>query len=91
MAQPIEYKTDWRFRCFIPLPCAAWVNVAGTLLGVPKAMSALLSGEMRDTVELNSAGVYLLEKYFSRNERAKLFRSWAGAVRPDARARKGPS
>ncbi|GAA6053369.1 hypothetical protein JCM3770_004134 [Rhodotorula araucariae] len=57
-----------------------WVNVAGTLLGVPKAMSALLSGEMRDTVEINQAAVYLLERFFSRSERAKLFRSWAGAA-----------
>lgn len=48
-------------------------------------MSALLSGEMRDTVEINAAGVYLLERYFSRGERAKLFRSWAGAVRPSVR------
>ncbi|CEQ38692.1 SPOSA6832_00160 [Sporobolomyces salmonicolor] len=46
---------------------------------VPKAMSALLSGEMRDTVEVNVAGAYLLERFFSRTERAKLFRSWAGA------------
>jgi phospholipid:diacylglycerol acyltransferase len=60
---------------------ASWVNVAGTLLGVPKAMAALLSGEMRDTVEINQAAVYLLERVFSRSERAKLFRSWAGAVR----------
>ncbi|GAA5934883.1 hypothetical protein JCM1841_002853 [Sporobolomyces salmonicolor] len=57
-----------------------WVNIAGTLLGVPKAMSALLSGEMRDTVEVNVAGAYLLERFFSRTERAKLFRSWAGAA-----------
>jgi phospholipid:diacylglycerol acyltransferase len=42
-------------------------------------MSALLSGEMRDTVEINAAGVYLLERLFSRAERAALFRSWAGA------------
>lgn len=48
--------------------------------GVPKAMSAILSGEMRDTVEINAAGVYLLEKLFSRSERANLFRSWAGAA-----------
>ncbi|GAA5859636.1 hypothetical protein JCM8547_006173 [Rhodosporidiobolus lusitaniae] len=59
---------------------ASWVNVAGTLLGVPKAMAALLSGEMRDTVEINQAAVYLLERVFSRQERAKLFRSWAGAA-----------
>ncbi|KAM0793391.1 hypothetical protein ACM66B_000844 [Microbotryomycetes sp. NB124-2] len=58
---------------------ADWVNIAGTLFGVPKAMAALLSGEMRDTVEINAAGVYLLEKFFSRQERAKLFRSWAGS------------
>ncbi|GAA5903261.1 hypothetical protein JCM8208_002257 [Rhodotorula glutinis] len=57
-----------------------WVNVAGTMLGVPKAMSALLSGEMRDTVEINQAATYLLERFFSRSERAKLFRSWAGAA-----------
>ncbi|GAA6031946.1 hypothetical protein JCM8097_003355 [Rhodosporidiobolus ruineniae] len=57
-----------------------WVNVAGTMLGVPKAMAALLSGEMRDTVEINQAAVYLLERFFSRSERAKLFRSWAGAA-----------
>ncbi|GAA5888949.1 hypothetical protein JCM16303_004681, partial [Sporobolomyces ruberrimus] len=57
-----------------------WVNIAGTLLGVPKAMSALVSGEMRDTVEVNIAGAYLLEKFFSRSDRAKLFRSWAGAA-----------
>ncbi|POY70341.1 hypothetical protein BMF94_6621 [Rhodotorula taiwanensis] len=57
-----------------------WVNVAGTMLGVPKAMAALLSGEMRDTVEINQAAVYLLERFFSRSERAKLFRTWAGSA-----------
>ncbi|KAJ8296972.1 Phospholipid:diacylglycerol acyltransferase [Rhodotorula toruloides] len=57
-----------------------WVNVAGTMLGVPKAMAALLSGEMRDTVTLSPAVIYLLERFFSRSERAKLFRSWAGAA-----------
>ncbi|KAI9604761.1 hypothetical protein H4Q26_002730 [Puccinia striiformis f. sp. tritici PST-130] len=56
------------------------VNIAGTLLGVPKTMAALLSGEMRDTAELNPAGVYILEKLFSRRERAAMFRSWAGSA-----------
>lgn len=41
---------------------------------------ALLSGEMRDTVEINTAGAKILERFFSRNERATLFRSWAGAA-----------
>ncbi|CAE6486931.1 unnamed protein product [Rhizoctonia solani] len=58
----------------------AFVNVAGTLLGVPKAMAAFVSGEMRDTVEVNPAGAYVLEKFFSRKERARLFRSWAGSA-----------
>lgn len=40
----------------------AWINIAGTLLGVPKAMTAFMSGEMRDTVELNPMGSYVLEK-----------------------------
>jgi hypothetical protein len=36
-------------------------------------MSAFLSGEMRDTVEVNPAASYMLEKMFSRKERAGLF------------------
>ncbi|KAK4688097.1 hypothetical protein P7C73_g2023, partial [Tremellales sp. Uapishka_1] len=47
--------------------------------GVSKAMTAFLSGEMRDTVELHPAGSWVLEKFFSRKERAKLFRRWPGA------------
>ncbi|CAH7668547.1 Lecithin:cholesterol acyltransferase-domain-containing protein [Phakopsora pachyrhizi] len=58
----------------------SFVNVAGTILGVPKTLAALLSGEMRDTVELHPAGVYILEKLFSRRERAGLFRSWSGSA-----------
>ncbi|KAL5504583.1 LRO1 [Sanghuangporus vaninii] len=46
----------------------------------PKAMTAFLSGEMKDTVELHPIGAYVLERFFSRNERAKLFRSWAGSA-----------
>ena len=33
---------------------ASWINIAGSILGVAKAMTAFLSGEMRDTVELVS-------------------------------------
>nr|XP_019011204.1 phospholipid:diacylglycerol acyltransferase [Kwoniella pini CBS 10737]OCF49985.1 phospholipid:diacylglycerol acyltransferase [Kwoniella pini CBS 10737] len=58
----------------------SWVNVAGTMLGVSKAMTAFLSGEMRDTVELHPAGSWVLEKFFSRRERAKLFRRWPGST-----------
>ncbi len=58
----------------------AFSSIAGTFLGVPKAMSALLSGEMRDTVELPPAAAYVLEKFFSRQERARLFRNWPGSA-----------
>lgn len=34
---------------------------------------------MRDTVEINQTGAKLLERFFSRNDRASLFRSWGGA------------
>ncbi|KAI5452560.1 phospholipid:diacylglycerol acyltransferase [Naganishia albida] len=56
-----------------------WVNIAGTLLGVSKSMTAFLSGEMKDTVEIHPAGSWVLEKFFSRKERAGLFRKWPGS------------
>ncbi|KAJ7129012.1 phospholipid:diacylglycerol acyltransferase [Mycena crocata] len=58
----------------------AYISVAGTHLGVAKAMAAFLSGEMKDTVQMNPAGSYVLERFFSRAERQKLFRSWAGSA-----------
>ncbi|KAF7315202.1 Phospholipid:diacylglycerol acyltransferase [Mycena indigotica] len=58
----------------------AYISIAGTHLGVAKAMSAFLSGEMKDTVQMNPAGAYVLERFFSRAERQKLFRSWAGSA-----------
>ncbi|KAI8819358.1 Phospholipid:diacylglycerol acyltransferase [Fimicolochytrium jonesii] len=57
---------------------AGWINIAGTLLGVPKAAATLLSGEMRDTAQLNAAATSLLDYFFSREQRVKLFRSWGG-------------
>jgi phospholipid:diacylglycerol acyltransferase len=62
-------------------------------------MSAFLSGEMKDTVQMNPAGAYgtlfifrlllvflnishhpVLERFFSRKERRKLFHSWSGSA-----------
>ncbi|KAI8391431.1 Lecithin:cholesterol acyltransferase-domain-containing protein [Radiomyces spectabilis] len=57
----------------------AFVNIAGPMVGVPKALTALLSGESRDTMAIGSFGAYLLEKFFSRRERAMLMRTWAGS------------
>ena len=54
----------------------SFVNVAGPMLGVPKTIASSLSGEMRDTVQ--PLGAYILERFYSRLERAKLFRTWGG-------------
>lgn len=43
-------------------------------------MAAFLSGEMRDTVNVSPAASYILEHFFSKRDRAKLFRSWAGSA-----------
>ena len=57
---------------------AAFVDISGSLLGTPKAVPALISGEMRDTVQLNALAVYGLEKFFSKNERAEMLRTFGG-------------
>lgn len=57
---------------------AHFVDISGSLLGTPKALVALLSGEMKDTVTLNQLAVSGLEKFFSRDERAYMLRTWPG-------------
>jgi len=53
----------------------AYANVAGPHLGVPKAASALLSGEMSDTAVLGPLGD-MLEQFFGRRMRRDLFTTW---------------
>ena len=52
----------------------SFINAAGTLLGAPKAVPALISGEMKDTIQLNTLAMYGLEKFFSRIERVRMLR-----------------
>lgn len=42
----------------------AIIDILGSALGTPKALAALLSGEMKDTVDLNPVAEYGLEKFF---------------------------
>lgn len=56
----------------------AFVDISGSMLGTPKTLVALLSGEMKDTVQLNALAVYGLEKFFSRRERADMLRTFGG-------------
>lgn len=56
----------------------AWINVSGCMLGAAKDLTAVLSGEMRDTAQLNAFAVSGLEKFLSKDERAELFRAMPG-------------
>ncbi|GAX24664.1 phospholipid:diacylglycerol acyltransferase [Fistulifera solaris] len=52
-----------------------YVNIAGSHLGVPKAASALFSGEMSDTV-LTGMMANVVENFFSRRRRRDLWTTW---------------
>ncbi|KIW05492.1 uncharacterized protein PV09_03376 [Verruconis gallopava] len=56
----------------------SWINISGCMLGALKSVTALLSGEMKDTAQLNTFAVYGLEKFLSKSERAEIFRAMPG-------------
>lgn len=56
----------------------SWINISGCMLGALKGLPAVLSGEMKDTAQLNTFAVYGLERFLSREERAEIFRSMPG-------------
>lgn len=56
----------------------AFVDISGTLLGTPKDVTALISGEMKDTIALNKMAIYGLEKFFARHERLDMLLTWPG-------------
>ena len=56
----------------------SWINISGCMLGAVKGLTAVLSGEMRDTAQLNAFAIYGLEKFLSKEERADIFRAMPG-------------
>ncbi|CAJ2508740.1 Uu.00g137660.m01.CDS01 [Anthostomella pinea] len=56
----------------------AWINISGCMLGAVKDVTAVLSGEMRDTAQMNAFAVYGLEKFLNKEERAEIFRAMPG-------------
>lgn len=56
----------------------SWINISGCMLGTAKDIPAVLSGEMKDTAQLNSFAVYGLEKFLSKEDRAEIFRAMPG-------------
>lgn len=57
----------------------SWINISGSMLGALKGYPAVLSGEMKDTAQLNAFAVYGLEKFLAKHERVELFRAMPGA------------
>jgi phospholipid:diacylglycerol acyltransferase len=58
----------------------AFVDIAGPKLGVPKSLSCIISGEMKDTVQLGKLETYVLDRLLSKSERTSLFRTWVGPL-----------
>ncbi|KAG2436350.1 hypothetical protein HXX76_006657 [Chlamydomonas incerta] len=58
---------------------ASYVNIAGTSLGVPKSVSALLSGETRDTAQLGALAGFLTSNMVPRATRTRVWRSWGAS------------
>ena len=57
----------------------SWINISGSMLGALKGLPAVLSGEMKDTAQLNAFALYGLERFLARAERCELFRAMPGA------------
>jgi len=54
-----------------------WANIAGPLLGVPKAVPSILSGEMKDTNIVHGMfGPTVIEQFFGRKLRQELWSTW---------------
>jgi len=54
----------------------SFVNIAGPILGVPKAVTALLSGEMKDTAAIMGTMGAMVERVFGRNNRQEMWKTW---------------
>lgn len=56
----------------------SFINISGCLLGATKGIPAIISGEMKDTAQLNQFALWGLEKFFSREDRADILRAMPG-------------
>jgi phospholipid:diacylglycerol acyltransferase len=56
----------------------SWINISGCMLGAAKGVTAVLSGEMKDTAQLNAFAVYGLERFLSKEDRTEIFRAMPG-------------
>lgn len=56
------------------------VYLAAPLLGAPKAVSCLLSGEARDTAQMGAIQYAIVELLFGKEQRRELFKTWTSAL-----------
>lgn len=54
----------------------AYVNIAGSHLGVPKAVTSLLSGDLSDFVQTINPVASMIENFFGRKVRREMWSTW---------------
>merc|ERR1719329_10170 len=74
----LQWASFHRGATWVHANVHALVKLAVPALGVPKAVTALLSGESRDTAELGMLGT-LLDHHLPPRARRRLFRSWGSS------------
>ncbi|KAI3646840.1 hypothetical protein MP228_009768 [Amoeboaphelidium protococcarum] len=74
----VESRHGGKGKLWVDKHIHAHVSIATPYLGVPKSVSTVLSGEMRDTAQLGWLMSSLLERFFTKKERSAIFRVWSG-------------
>eukprot|EP00892_Ulva_mutabilis_P006675 jgi/Ulvmu1/437/UM001_0444.1 len=59
---------------------AVHFNAAGPVLGVPKALTSLLSGELKETAQLLGLASVIGEQLLGKEERTLVWRTWGSAL-----------
>lgn len=59
---------------------AYYVNVGGTTLGVPKALSVLLLGDAKDTISIPAPARKMLDTFISQTARYNFTRTWSSLI-----------
>lgn len=59
---------------------AEYVVIAGAMLGTPKVLAGLISGEIRDTAEMQGLQDYLTSTVVPHSSRTALWRSWGSLL-----------
>jgi phospholipid:diacylglycerol acyltransferase len=59
---------------------AEYVVIAGAMLGTPKVLAGLISGEIRDTAEMQGLQQYLTSTVVPHSSRTALWRSWGSLL-----------